>query len=59
MTDDLINIFDSSIIVKEISYILGGKGGAGRKDLAQAGGNDPNKITEAIDVLRLKINSLV
>ena len=58
-TSDLISKFDSNLVIKDVSIILGGKGGGGRKDLAQAGGNDPNKIMEAIDVLRLKVKSLV
>ena len=59
VTSDLISKFDSNLVIKDVSIILGGKGGGGRKDLAQAGGNDPNKIMEAIDVLRLKVKSLV
>ena len=37
------------------SEIIGGKGGGGRKDFAQAGGQDWNKIDEAFD----KIKSLI
>ena len=58
-TSDLISKFDSNLVIKDVSIILGGKGGGGRKDLAQAGGNDPNKIMEAIDVLRTKVKNLV
>ena len=38
------------------SEIIGGKGGGGRKDFAQAGGIHKNKIEEAFDFLRKKIN---
>ena len=58
-TSDLISKFDSNLVIKDISIILGGKGGGGRKDLAQAGGNDPNKVMEAIDLLRFKIKNLI
>ena len=34
----LTNIFDATDLVKIASLIVGGKGGGGRKDLAQAGG---------------------
>src|SRR6056300_355339 len=36
-TKDIVNNFDSSKIIQEVSLLLGGKGGGGRKDLAQAG----------------------
>ena len=55
VTEDLINTFDSSIIIKDISKLLGGKGGGGRKDLAQAGGQDESKINEAINFIKSKI----
>ena len=51
----MINTFDSSIIIKDISKLLGGKGGGGRKDLAQAGGQDESKINEAINFIKSKI----
>ena len=52
VTNDITNIFDASDIIKKISGILGGKGGGGRKDLAQAGGQDLSKINEAIDFVK-------
>ena len=52
-------ILPVNIVIKDISLILGGKGGGGRKDLAQAGGNDSNKIMEAINFLRIKVKSLI
>ena len=36
--------------------ILGGKGGGGRKDFAQAGGVDQSKIEQALEVVRKKLN---
>ncbi len=38
VTSDLINEYDASKLAKEIGVILGGKGGGGRKDFAQASG---------------------
>ena len=39
VSNDISNIFDASKEIKNISNILGGKGGGGRKDLAQGGGS--------------------
>ena len=58
-TNDLIDKFDSSIIVNDLSNILGGKGGGGRKDLAQAGGNNVSKIDQALNYIKDKILILV
>jgi len=43
-------------LVKIASEILGGKGGGGRKDFAQAGGSNKDKIEKAIESLSKKIN---
>ena len=48
----LKNNFDCSKIIQDVSIILGGKGGGGRKDIAQAGGNDLNNIENAINKIR-------
>ena len=58
VTKDLVDKFDCSVNIKSISIILGGKGGGGRKDLAQAGGNDLSKIDQALDFIRDKISNL-
>ena len=42
--------------MKIASEILGGKGGGGRKDFAQAGGVNKEKIKEAFIALSKKIN---
>ena len=42
--------------MKIASEILGGKGGGGRKDFAQAGGTNKNKIDEAFKAITDKIN---
>ena len=51
-TNDLINNFDSSKIIQDVSIILGGKGGGGRKDLAQAGGLSLDNINKAITKIK-------
>ena len=43
-------------MVKAASVILGGKGGGGRKDFAQAGGVDKDKIEEAFKEISKKIS---
>ena len=48
--------YDAVMLVKIASEILGGKGGGGRKDFAQAGGSDKDKIEEAFKTLSKKIN---
>ena len=51
-TNDLTSNFDSSKIIQDLSIILGGKGGGGRKDLAQAGGISLDNIDNAIDKIK-------
>ena len=52
VTEKLIEKYDSVKLAKVGSEIIGGKGGGGRKDFAQAGGNDLNKIDEAVEKLK-------
>ncbi len=52
VTDNLTNNFDAVKFVKVGSEIIGGKGGGGRKDFAQAGGQDQSKIEEAFEKLK-------
>ena len=56
VTDKLIERFDAVKLVKEAAEILGGKGGGGRKDFAQAGGVNKDKIEEVFKVMNKKIN---
>ncbi len=55
ITNKLLDKFDAVKFVKLSSKIIGGQGGGGRKDFAQAGGQDKSKINEAYE----KIKSLV
>jgi len=56
VTSKLIKKYDAVTFVKEAAKILGGKGGGGRKDFAQAGGVNKEKIGEAYKVLSKKIS---
>jgi alanyl-tRNA synthetase len=48
VTDDLTNRLNAGQIVREISALVGGKGG-GRADMATGGGNDPDKLEAALE----------
>ncbi len=56
VTEKLTSKFDAVKLVKEAAEILGGKGGGGRKDFAQAGGVNKDKIEDAFKALSKKIN---
>ncbi|HTO29882.1 MAG TPA: alanine--tRNA ligase [Pararhizobium sp.] len=51
VTDDLTARFSAVDLVRIASAALGGKGGGGRPDMAQAGGPDGTKAKEAIDAV--------
>ncbi|WP_057510447.1 alanine--tRNA ligase [Staphylococcus simulans] len=44
-------------IIKEMAPVVGGKGG-GRPDMAQGGGSEPSKITDALQFIKNYIKSL-
>jgi len=48
--------FSAAAIVREAAAVVGG-GGGGRDDSAQAGGRDPAKLPEALDVARAAVRS--
>ena len=52
VTNNLTSKYDAVQFVKVGSEIIGGKGGGGRKDFAQAGGQDESKIEEAFEKLK-------
>ena len=52
VTESLTSKFDAVQFVKVGSEIIGGKGGGGRKDFAQAGGQHQSKIDEAFEKLK-------
>jgi alanyl-tRNA synthetase len=51
VTQDKTTIYDAVAVARELSVVLGGKGGGGRPDFAQAGGSDPSKIDDAIAIV--------
>ncbi|WP_375622353.1 alanine--tRNA ligase [Bartonella sp. TT119HLJHH] len=52
VTDDLTDKLNAVDLVRILSAILGGKGGGGRSDMAQAGGPEGNKADEAFAALK-------
>ena len=55
VTEKLVDKYDAVKFAKLGSEIIGGKGGGGRKDFAQAGGQDKDKIDEAFEKLKALI----
>jgi alanyl-tRNA synthetase len=55
ITNKLTEKFDAVKFVKLSSEIIGGQGGGGRKDFAQAGGQDSDKITKAYNKIKTLI----
>ena len=52
ITDDLTEKgYHAGKMIKEIARACGG-GGGGKADMAQAGGKNPSKITDAFDIAR-------
>ena len=52
VTENLTKKYDAVKLAKIGSEIIGGKGGGGRPDFAQAGGTDSSKIDNAIDQIK-------
>lgn len=48
VSDDLTSRVKAGDVIREITPIIGGKGG-GKADMAEGGGNDPAKLEQAID----------
>ncbi len=48
VSDDLTDRIKAGNVIKEIAPIVGGRGG-GKPDMAEGGGNLPEKLSEAID----------
>jgi alanyl-tRNA synthetase len=57
VTDDLTNDHSAVDLVRAGSAALGGKGGGGRPDMAQAGGPDATKAADAIDAVKAALAS--
>ena len=56
VTKTLEGKFDAVKIVRAGSEVIGGKGGGGRADFAQAGGTLPDKIEESFESIKKLIN---
>ena len=52
VTEDLTARFSAVDLVRVASAALGGQGGGGRPDMAQAGGPDASKADDAIAAVR-------
>ena len=55
VTDDLVKIYSAVDLVKVGAEALGGKGGGGRPDLAQAGGPDGAKASAALSAIEARL----
>ena len=52
ITEDLTDNLNAVDLVRLGSAVVGGKGGGGRPDMAQAGGSDVNKGADAINTIK-------
>ena len=57
VTDDLTDRFSAVDLVRKASAALGGQGGGGRPDMAQAGGPDGSKAGAAIEAAKLALSN--
>jgi alanyl-tRNA synthetase len=57
VTDDLVGRFNAVALVKAGAEAVGGKGGGGRPDLAQAGGPDGARAAEALAAIEAAISA--
>ena len=55
VTKDLTNKYSAVDLVKLAASAVGGSGGGGRADMAQAGGSDASKLEEAINTVKKAI----
>ncbi|MCZ8181546.1 MAG: alanine--tRNA ligase [Beijerinckiaceae bacterium] len=55
VTEDLAGKVNAVDLVRTASEILGGKGGGGRPDMAQAGGPDGGKLPEALQAIASRL----
>lgn len=57
VTDDLVGRFSAVDLVRVASAALGGQGGGGRPDMAQAGGPDASKASDAIAAVKAALEA--
>lgn len=58
VTDDLADRYDAVALVRRGAEALGGKGGGGRADMAQAGGPDGARAAEALAAIEQAVAAL-
>lgn len=58
VTNDLTDRADAVALVRVASEVLGGKGGGGRADMAQAGGPNGDQATDALTAIEASLASL-
>ena len=58
VTDDLTGQYSAVDLVRAGAQALGGQGGGGRPDMAQAGGPDGSKASEALDAVEAAVREL-
>ena len=56
VTDDLTTKFNAVDLVRKGAEVLGGKGGGGRPDMAQAGGPDGSKAQDALKAIEAALD---
>ena len=59
ITKDITDKFDARELVKISSKILNGKGGGGRKDLAQSGGENNGKFNDIYEIIKSSIKNSI
>jgi len=57
VTDDLVDSISAVDLVRVGAALVGGKGGGGRPDMAQAGGPDGDQAQAALDAIEAALNS--
>jgi alanyl-tRNA synthetase len=57
VTPDLVKRYNAVDLVRVASEALGGKGGGGRPDMAQAGGPDGSKAGAALEAIEKAMGS--
>jgi len=57
VSDDLKDNFDAVALVKLAAAAVGGKGGGGRRDMAQAGGPDADRAADAVAAVRAALSA--
>jgi alanyl-tRNA synthetase len=58
VSDDLTSKVKAGDVIREIAPIVGGKGG-GKPDMAEGGGSEPEKLSEAIDAAYIAVERML